>query len=139
MDALIIDIILGTVTVFVFQFRNPQKDFILGVSVFVFLNMMFPLFLFIGSNWEPFILKLFAIGLAFGLATIYFLRFRRKEKPRAIDYIKWIGIFLIILIPLSIFGFESNFYPILRILSMLTYPVLIAIYIYDRFILKSDI
>lgn len=133
-----IQIILVSFTIFLFQFRNPQKDFIHVVSAFVFLNLMFPDIFFILSIEKFFATKLLAVGLVLGLIISYYLRFRRKEIKKNIDYIKWVGILLILLIPLSIFSFESSFFPIIRTLGMLTYPVLAVIYIVDRFILKQE-
>lgn len=136
-DILVTQIVIGSVTIFAFQFRNPQKDFIHLVSAFVFLTIMFPS-LFILSLEEPFVMKLLAAGLALGLFTSYYLRFRRKEILRKIDYIKWVGIFLVLMIPLSVFSLESSLFPIIRTLGFLTYPVLIVIYILDRFVLKTE-
>src|SRR5690349_20772113 len=130
------DLILGAIAVAIFQYRNPQRDFIHWVSACVFLIMaMNPFLLWLDLDFIPTLFVLFFVNVGLGYA--YFLRFRKKKDPGRIDYLKWVALVLIMFQPTTILQFGEIPDLILRTLNILAIPVVTIIYIYDRFILKS--
>ena len=133
MEFVFIQLLLGTVCVFLFQFRNRHKAFLHSVSVFILL-----IFLSTGLiptvDWNLFVWFVPMIGLI----ASYTVRFIKKDSRVFLDYLKLAAIFMLALFPLPSLYPLSNYFqmPVVLIslwmIQYLTLPILAAIYVYDR-------
>lgn len=69
-----------------------------------------------------------------GLLIFYYLRFKQENSKEIIEYIKWIGIILILAYPWTLFAQTTPW----LMLRASTLPILTAIYVYDRWIIKPE-
>ncbi len=125
---------LGLGSVITLWYKNPQRKLLGWLSVFVIAIFASKILFYQKEYWGV----IASIIAAAGLILIYSLRFQSKRPKKFIDYLKFLGVGLLMLYPLTSYYFrifESN---LLFILSYITIPILGTIYIYDRWILKLE-
>lgn len=79
--------------------------------------------------------KIFYVIAALGLVVSYFLRTKHRRK---VNFLKWICLFLLLVYPVQFF--ELLKIPSARwmyVLSGMTFPCLITVYVYDQWIINS--
>ena len=133
MDHLVTELAIGVLGIILFQYKNEQRDFIVLVSGSVLL-LFLSRFLIVVTSWGW---SVWIIG-AVALLITYYLRFRRKSSRTFIDWIKWIGVALLVIYPATIFDLPQEYQLLDYLLSLLTIPLLATIYLYDRWILKPE-
>jgi glucose dehydrogenase len=128
-------ILCGIVGVFLFRFRNPQQDFLNTLSILTLIIFLDELVLF---HFDE--LLGFAIWLLAGasLIIVYFLRFQRKQKRNAIDWLKVFAVGLIAVYPIGFYSwyFYQRGWFLFSSLSPVILPIVFLIFIYDRLILN---
>jgi hypothetical protein len=136
MNSIEVHLAYAAVIIFLFIFRNPDRQYIYTISVFIlglFVSQVaFDLEARLTSQiiWAVSALMLF---------TFYLLRFQHKTLRGVIEYLKGVAILLLVIYPLPFYTLvyvgEGYFWTVLR---MLTFVILAFIYSYDRWILKPD-
>jgi hypothetical protein len=126
----------AVVIIFLFVFRNPVRDYLYPISVFIlglFVSQVaFDLDAELASQitWTV---------SALGLVTFYLLRFRRKPLRGISEYLKVGAILLLAIYPLPFYTLvyvgDGYYWTVLR---MLTFFILATVYFYDRWILKPE-
>jgi hypothetical protein len=133
METLITESVIGLVALAAFQYRNPHKALLNTVSLFVFL-LFVAKELMHSYTWAMWLLIIASVGLF----VSYLVRFRRKGTVYVFDYIKWIGVGFLLFYPAPLFQLPDPYRGAPYLVSDLTIPVLAAIYLYDRWILKPE-
>ncbi len=136
MNSIEVDFMYGLVGTFLFIFRNPDKKGIYPVSLFtvgLFISQM--AYFYLGTLSGQIIWAISGIGLL----TCYAVRFTNKRQKGIIEFLKVLGVILLTIYPLPFYSLarvdDSNFWTVTR---MLTFAVLMTIYLYDRWILKPE-
>jgi hypothetical protein len=132
-DILVIQIVIGLIAVILFRYKNPQRDLIDIVSIFVLILFLSRALIEV-TDWGFY----FWITTALGLVTTYTLRFFKKKHINLFDGFKLVGIISLTLYPLSAYRFEGQFETVEYYLENLILPTLGTLYIYDRLILKTE-
>jgi hypothetical protein len=132
-----IGLVHGLIGVFLFRFRNANKDLINTISVAT-IGIFVTEIVFFEVNETIGLLTWGIFGL--GLLTAYGLRFKNKRDKQIIDFLKLIAIGLVICYPLNFFAWtlHKNNLDILIALDYLIVPLTGTIYFYDRWILKPE-
>jgi len=131
------DIIIGLIGALLFLFENPDKNY--KTLIFVFVEGVFAsqaVFIYLDNPVPGQII--WAISTA-GLLIFYPLRLKNKPNKQTIDFLKPIGLILLIIYPIPFYSLvpvgHSDFWAVTNIM---TFFVLGTIYIYDRLILKPE-
>jgi hypothetical protein len=132
-----LDLTYGLIGLALFIFKNPQRRHVYWIS-FCVLGLFLSQFIYANPN-ASIPGQLLWIISAIGLVIFYYLRFRAKERRRTIDYLKLVGLFLLICYPLPFYSLvnvgDSIFWPTLR---LTTFFIVGIIFAYDRWILKPE-
>ncbi len=75
-----------------------------------------------------------------GLVVAYYFRLKSKSKREVIDYLKLVGVALIAIYPINFYTYDYylNRWDILIAIARLILPMILTIFIYDRYILKPE-
>src|SRR6185369_7290571 len=132
-----IGLIHGLIGVFLFRFRNGDKNWINTIS-FATIGVFGTEILFFKVNEKAGLVTWGLFGI--GLLVAYWLRFINKKEKEVIDFLKLIAIGLVACYPLNFYSWtwRQNNWGILIALGFLIVPVSGTIYIYDRWILKPE-
>jgi hypothetical protein len=136
MNSLEFDLTLGLVGVFLFILKNPDKKFLYPIAVLA-LGLFVSQAVFI---WiDLFSGKIIWIISALGLLITYPLRFLGKPARGVAEFTKMLGVLLLVAYPIPFYSIidlpDGHFWSVAR---MITFYFLAMIYIYDRWILKSE-
>jgi hypothetical protein len=136
MNSVETDLVYGIIGVFLFTFRNADKKYIYPVSIFtigLFISQV-AYFYFAALAGQ----LIWAIS-AIGLLSCYAVRFNNKRQKGIIEFFKLFGIILLTIYPLPFYSLvhlgDGNFWMVTR---MVTFFILVTIYLYDRWILKPE-
>jgi hypothetical protein len=127
----------GLIGIFLFRFRNPNKDYINLIS-FATGTIFLTEIVFFKTTETIGLITWFISGV--GLLTMYGLRFRNKTDKDTLDYFKCLAIGLVVCYPINFYTYNwySNKWDILIALGYLIVPISGTIYFYDRWILKPE-
>jgi hypothetical protein len=130
------DIIIGFIGAFLFLFKNPDKNY--KTLIFTFTVGLFAsqtAYIYLDQHLPGQILWVTSTA---GLLIFYPIRLKGKQHKEIIDFIKPIGLILLIIYPIPFFSLvpvgQSDLWAVINIM---TFYVLGTIYIYDRLILKN--
>jgi hypothetical protein len=127
--------IIALIAVFLFQFRNPQKKLLHVISLFIAAVFLSKILLYFGETFGQSVWLVSSIGLLLS----YILRFRDKQSTGLLEYLKFIGLLVFIIYPLtSYYNYNLDYRAVFYLLSSITLPVLAILYLYDRWILKPE-
>ena len=138
MDSIEIDFLLGLIGVGLFVFRNPQKKFLyaIGCAVMGLFISQYVYVIYTGAL----VGQIVWIASASGLLLLYCIRLKDRVSFLAFDILKIFSIVLLIIYPLPFYSFglvgDGEFWNVLR---LMTFSIITAIFVYDRWVLKPDI
>jgi hypothetical protein len=131
-------LIYGIIGVILFRFWSVDKKCINLIAIFalgIFLSQYLCLNSFITIQVAEIV---WAISSS-GLIIFYSLRFKSKSEKQVIDYIKIIGLTLLITYPISFWYLTGlSITPFWHLILYATPYFLATIFIYDRLILKPE-
>src|SRR6187551_1536599 len=130
------DLAFGLLGVILFRFWNQDKRFVNWISGFVIVLFLSEAFYFISDSLLAQVTWLISSA---GLLFFYSLRFKNKDNKKGIDFLKPLGLIVLIIYPVTFYSLAhvegSEYWMILR---SLTFYLLGTIFIYDRWILKPE-
>jgi hypothetical protein len=132
------EIIYTAIGIGLFLFRNPNRDFQIWIVVAVACLLVsdgLAVYRLVDDK-VAMVLWILSSG---GLIVFYGLRFGRKKSYVFFDYLKLVGVALLITYPLPFYIFAelaelNHWFP----LREMTVPVIGFLYLYDRWILKPE-
>lgn len=127
----------GLIGVFLFRFRNTNRDWINMISLATIgIFVIEILFLKINETTGLMIWGISGLALLFAYGN----RFKNKTDKGVIEFLKLIAIGLVACYPINFYSWtwHQNNWDILIALGYLIVPVSGTIYIYDRWILKPE-
>lgn len=139
MDTLIIVFVYGFVAVLIFRVKNQNPILLNTVSVLIFIFLTQKIWVeYLNLTLNVFLFSWIVVGVL--LITTYSIRLFSKPRLYVIDYFKLISIILITTLPigsidLSYLGNKIDL--ILQLISSIAPGILMTVFIYDRFILKT--
>jgi glucose dehydrogenase len=130
-------IIYGLIGIFLFRFRNQQQKLLNTISILIMIIFSIEPFFF--SNYETIGKIIWAIA-GLGLVIAYYFRLKSKLKREIIDYLKLVGVALIAIYPINFYTYDYylNRWDILIVIAYLILPMVLTVFIYDRYILKPE-
>jgi hypothetical protein len=131
-----IELLYGLFGIACFIFQNPNRRHIYPIS-FLVLGLFVSQIAYVYLN-ELSGQIIWGIS-ALGLSSCYFLRFKSKISKGFLEYLKILGVILLIIYPLPFYSLThvggGMFWIAIR---MLTFSILGTIYFYDRWILNRE-
>jgi hypothetical protein len=127
----------GLIGSFLFLFKNRYQKHKYPIALFVFgLFISQALFLYFDDLLPA---QVTWTVSALGLLTFYTLRFKDKPNKGIMDFIKLVGLVLLIIYPIPFYSLvpvsDGLFW---TVVNSITFYLLGAVYIYDRLILKPE-
>jgi hypothetical protein len=130
-------LIQGVIGVYLFRFRNTNRDWINTISIATIGIFVTGILFF--ETTEKAGLVTWAISSS-ALLFAYAMRFKNKSHKEVIDFFKLIAIVLVACYPINFYAWillENNLI-ILFAISFLIIPVAGTVYLYDRWILTPE-
>lgn len=133
---LVLILVLSIIGITIIVARNPHKNHLTPVSLSAFGLIVSDLVFFNVNVISGHVLWTIS---AIGLFIFYSLRFKSKKQKLVLDYLKLIGVLLLIIYPISFYSLVSVWESMLwDILRFFTLPLLALLLIYDRFVLTPQ-
>jgi hypothetical protein len=130
------DLLVGILGIFLFRYNNPRRKYVNSISGFILT--LFSGQIIIDYNILPHQLdQIIWISSVIGLLIFYLLRFISKENKEFIDYLKLFALVLLIIYTAPFYEIYSSNNHSASALHHSTFIIILLIYIYDRWILKT--